>query len=47
MTDFEKYIARVNAELTWYYKTWRYFSGPNMPVKPVTNFMQALPALVF
>jgi hypothetical protein len=28
MTDIDKLSERVNAELTWYNKTWRYFSRP-------------------
>ena len=39
MKDFEKYSATLNAELRWYYKTFTYFSRPNVPAKPETSFM--------
>ena len=47
MTDFEKYTATLNAELTWYYKRFTYFSRPNMPVKPETSFMHELLTQVY
>jgi DNA-binding SARP family transcriptional activator len=42
MTDIDKFSERVNAELTWYNKTWRYFSRPHMPATPEASFVQAL-----
>ena len=47
MTDIDKFSERVNAELTWYNKTWRYFSRPHKPATPEAFFVQALLSAVY
>jgi hypothetical protein len=47
MTDIDKFSKRVNTELTWYNKTWLFFSRPHKPATLEASFVQVLLSAVY